>query len=179
MDHLWYGNKAGFSTNIISFPLDPKMTSKHKCQPLAFYVTKPSPYHWYSYPSWEYSMPKKISWLKVCLPWLMDSVSNSSKSINNKGTHSVVVSLYNTHLYCNTAKTKTIRNSTAALIWWSSGWFRMFLTLYYLQSLYRWHKALDFGNKAASCLFLSMYCPQSGLNSHLLPTDSSTPFIRY
>lgn len=32
----------------------------------------------------------------------------------DKGTHSVAVSLYNTHLYCNTAKTKkkTIRNST-------------------------------------------------------------------
>lgn len=24
-------------------------------------------------------------------------------------------------------------------------------TLYYIQSLYRWRKALDFGNKAASC----------------------------
>lgn len=58
-DDLWYGNKAEFYTNNTLFPLNLKMTSTHTCQPVSFSVTKPSPYHLYSHPSWEYSMPIK------------------------------------------------------------------------------------------------------------------------
>lgn len=44
------------------------------------------------------SAPAMVSW--------NDGISNSSKFFNDKGTHSVVVSLYNTYLYWNTAEQK-------------------------------------------------------------------------
>lgn len=133
------------------------------------------------HPAGRTSCKKEISWLNTDSPWISLNGSRSNAQLHqSSGRAESSCYSIQTPLCCTAKqswKKMVLKTSgTAALIWRSSGWFWKFLAWLYIQSFHRWRKALDFGNKAASCWSLSTTSPQSGPHFRLLSTDSSAPF---